>query len=105
MRYDESEIARIAKVGFETAMARSGRLCSVDKANVLETSQLWRDVVMEVSEDYPEGELSHMYVDNAAMQLVRAPGQFDGIVTGNLLGDILSDRAAVCVGSIGRLPL
>src|SRR3546814_2337637 len=77
MRYDESEIACIAKVGFETAMARSGRLCSVDKANVLETSQLWRDVVMEVSADYPEVELSHMYDGNAAMQLVRAPGQFD----------------------------
>ncbi|API57957.1 3-isopropylmalate dehydrogenase [Tardibacter chloracetimidivorans] len=104
MRYDESEIARIAKVGFETAMARSGRLCSVDKANVLETSQLWRDVVMEVSADYPEVELSHMYVDNAAMQLVRAPGQFDVIVTGNLFGDILSDQASMCVGSIGMLP-
>ena len=104
MRYDESEIARIAKVGFETAMARSGKLCSVDKANVLETSQLWRDVVMEVSADYPEVELSHMYVDNAAMQLVRAPGQFDVIVTGNLFGDILSDQASMCVGSIGMLP-
>ena len=104
MRYDESEIARIAKVGFETAMARSGKLCSVDKANVLETSQLWRDVVMEVSTDYPEVELSHMYVDNAAMQLVRAPGQFDVIVTGNLFGDILSDQASMCVGSIGMLP-
>src|SRR3546814_10810871 len=85
-------------------MARSGRLCSVDKANVLETSQLWRDVVMEVSADYPEVELSHMYVDNAAMQLVRAPGQFDVIVTGNLFGDILSDQASMCVGSIGMLP-
>src|SRR3546814_4957039 len=104
MRYDESEIARIAKVGFETAMARSGRLCSVDKANVLETSQLWRDVVMEVSADYPEVELSHMYVDNAAMQLVRAPKQFDVIVTDNMFGDILSDEASMLTGSIGMLP-
>jgi 3-isopropylmalate dehydrogenase len=104
MRYDEAEIARIAKVGFETAMARRGKLCSVDKANVLETSQLWRDVVIEVSREYPDVELSHMYVDNAAMQLVRAPGQFDVIVTGNLFGDILSDQASMCAGSIGMLP-
>lgn len=104
MRYDEAEVARIARVGFETARARRGKLCSVDKANVLETSQLWRDVVMEVAADYPDVTLSHMYVDNAAMQLVRAPGQFDVIVTGNLFGDILSDQASMCAGSIGMLP-
>lgn len=104
MRYDEAEIARIARVGFETAQARKGRLCSVDKANVLETSQLWRDVVIEISADYPDVTLTHMYVDNAAMQLVRDPGQFDVIVTGNLFGDILSDQASMCVGSIGMLP-
>lgn len=104
MRYDEGEIARIAKVGFETARARRGQLCSVDKANVLETSQLWRDVVIEVATDYPDVALSHMYVDNAAMQLVRNPGQFDVIVTGNLFGDILSDQASMCAGSIGMLP-
>ncbi|WP_026359513.1 3-isopropylmalate dehydrogenase [Sphingomonas sp. PR090111-T3T-6A] len=104
MSYDEDEVARIARVGFETAKARRGRLCSVDKANVLETSQLWRDVVIEVARDYPEIELSHMYVDNAAMQLVRNPGQFDVIVTGNLFGDILSDQASMCAGSIGMLP-
>jgi 3-isopropylmalate dehydrogenase len=104
MSYDEDEVARIAHVGFRTAQARGGRLCSVDKANVLETSQLWRDVVIEISADYPEIELSHMYVDNAAMQLVRNPGQFDVIVTGNLFGDILSDEASMCAGSIGMLP-
>ena len=104
MSYDEDEVARIARVGFETARARRGKLCSVDKANVLETSQLWRDVVIEVSADYPDVELSHMYVDNAAMQLVRNPGQFDVIVTGNLFGDILSDQASMCAGSIGMLP-
>ena len=104
MRYDEAEIARIARVGFETARARNRRLCSVDKANVLETSQLWRDVVIEVSADYPDVALEHLYVDNAAMQLVRNPGQFDVIVTGNLFGDILSDQASMCVGSIGLLP-
>ena len=103
MSYDEDEVARIARVGFETARARGGKLCSVDKANVLETSQLWRDVVIEVAADYPDIELSHMYVDNAAMQLVRHPGQFDVIVTGNLFGDILSDQASMCVGSIGLL--
>ena len=103
MSYDEDEVRRIARVGFETARVRKGRLCSVDKANVLETSQLWRDVVIEVSADYPDVELSHMYVDNAAMQLVRNPGQFDVIVTGNLFGDILSDQASMCVGSIGML--
>jgi len=104
MRYDEDEIARIARVGFETARGRRGRLCSVDKANVLETSQLWRDVVTEVAADYPDIALSHMLVDNAAMQLVRDPAQFDVIVTGNLFGDILSDQASMCVGSIGLLP-
>lgn len=104
MRYDETEIARIARVGFETARRRSGRLLSVDKANVLETSQLWRDVVNEVADDYRDVRLQHMYVDNAAMQLVRDPGQFDVIVTGNLFGDILSDQASMCVGSIGMLP-
>jgi 3-isopropylmalate dehydrogenase len=104
MSYNEDQVRKIAHVGFETAMARGKRLCSVDKANVLETSQLWRDVVIEVAADYPEVELSHMYVDNAAMQLVRNPGQFDVIVTGNLFGDILSDQASMCVGSIGMLP-
>jgi len=104
MSYNEDEVRRIARVGFETAMARRRKLCSVDKANVLETSQLWRDVVIETAADYPEVALSHMYVDNAAMQLVRNPGQFDVIVTGNLFGDILSDQASMCVGSIGMLP-
>ncbi len=104
MSYNEDEVVRIARVGFETARARRGKLCSVDKANVLETSQLWRDVVIEVAADYPDIELSHMYVDNAAMQLVRNPGQFDVIVTGNLFGDILSDQASMCAGSIGMLP-
>jgi len=104
MRYDEREIERIARVGFDTAMKRGRKLCSVDKANVLETSQLWRDVVIEVSADYPDVDLTHLYVDNAAMQLVRAPGQFDVIVTGNLFGDILSDQASMCAGSIGMLP-
>ncbi|MBB5687022.1 3-isopropylmalate dehydrogenase [Sphingobium boeckii] len=104
MSYNESEVARIAHSGFKTAQARRGKLCSVDKANVLETSQLWRDVVIEVSSAYPDVELSHMYVDNCAMQLVRNPGQFDVIVTGNLFGDILSDQASMCVGSIGMLP-
>jgi 3-isopropylmalate dehydrogenase len=90
-------------VAFTAAQGRRGRLCSVDKANVLETSQLWRDVVIEVAADYPDVTLSHMYVDNAAMQLVRNPGQFDVLVTGNLFGDILSDQASMCVGSIGLL--
>lgn len=104
MSYDEAEVRRIAHAGFQAAAKRRGRLCSVDKANVLETSQLWRDVVIEVAADYPQIALSHMYVDNAAMQLVRNPGQFDVIVTGNLFGDILSDQASMCVGSIGLLP-
>lgn len=104
MRYDEAEVARIARLGFETARKRRKRLCSIDKANVLETSQLWRTVVIEVSADYPDIELSHMYVDNAAMQLVLKPQAFDTIVTGNLFGDILSDQASACVGSIGLLP-
>ena len=104
MSYNEDEVRRIAHVGFETARARHGKLCSVDKANVLETSQLWRDVVIETAADYPDIALTHMYVDNAAMQLVRNPGQFDVIVTGNLFGDILSDQASMCAGSIGMLP-
>ncbi|WP_029894069.1 3-isopropylmalate dehydrogenase [Desulfohalovibrio reitneri] len=104
MIYTESEVRRIARVAFETAMKRGKRLCSVDKANVLEVSQLWRDVVTETAKEYPEVELSHMYVDNAAMQLVRDPSQFDVVVTSNLFGDILSDEAAVITGSIGMLP-
>lgn len=103
MSYDESEVRRIAVAGFEAAQKRRGRLCSVDKANVLETSQLWRDVVIETHADFPDVELTHMYVDNAAMQLVKNPGQFDVVVTGNLFGDILSDQASMCVGSIGLL--
>ncbi len=103
MSYCESEVRRIAHVAFRAAQGRSGRLCSVDKANVLETSQLWREVVIEVSAEYPDVALEHMYVDNAAMQLVKSPGQFDVVVTGNLFGDILSDQASMCVGSIGLL--
>lgn len=103
MSYNEEQVRKIAHSGFQAARARRGKLCSVDKANVLETSQLWRDVVIEVSADYPDVALSHMYVDNAAMQLVRNPGQFDVIVTGNMFGDILSDQASMCVGSIGML--
>jgi len=104
MVYDEDEVRRIARLAFEAAMKRNKRLCSVDKANVLEVSRLWRSVVEEVAKEFPEVELSHMYVDNAAMQLVRDPNQFDVIVTGNLFGDILSDEAAVITGSIGMLP-
>ncbi|MGD1704149.1 3-isopropylmalate dehydrogenase [Dapis sp. BLCC M229] len=104
MAYSESEVDRIAKVGFETAQKRGGKLCSVDKANVLEVSQLWRDRVTLLAPEYPDVELSHLYVDNAAMQLVRWPRQFDTIVTGNLFGDILSDAAAMLTGSIGMLP-
>ncbi|MXO74245.1 3-isopropylmalate dehydrogenase [Altererythrobacter aerius] len=103
MRYDDDEVRRIAHVAFRAAQDRKGRLCSVDKANVLETSQLWRDVVTEVGAEYPEVALEHMYVDNAAMQLVREPGRFDVLLTGNLFGDILSDQASMCVGSIGLL--
>lgn len=102
--YSESEIRRIAKVGFDMARLRNQKLCSVDKANVLESSRLWREVVEEVAKDYPDVELSHMYVDNAAMQLVRAPKQFDVVVTDNLFGDILSDEASMLTGSIGMLP-
>ncbi len=102
--YDETEIGRIARLAFQFAQKRNGRLCSVDKANVLEVTMLWRDVVTEVSAEFPEIELSHMYVDNAAMQLVREPKQFDVVLTGNLFGDILSDTAAMLTGSIGMLP-
>jgi len=104
MRYSAGEIRRIAHVGFETARARGKKLCSVDKANVLDTSILWREVVTGMAKEYPDVALSHMYVDNAAMQLVRNPKQFDVIVTGNLFGDILSDEASMLVGSIGMLP-
>ena len=104
MVYTESEIERIGRVAFEAAKKRGGKLCSVDKANVLEVSQLWRDRIIKLSQEYPDIELSHLYVDNAAMQLVRAPKQFDTIVTGNLFGDILSDAAAMLTGSIGMLP-
>jgi len=104
MAYSDYEIDRIAKVGFDLATQRGGRLCSVDKANVLDVSQLWRDRVEAIHADYPSVELSHMYVDNAAMQLVRAPKQFDVLLTSNLFGDILSDEAAMLTGSIGMLP-
>ena len=104
MHYARSEIERIARVGFETAMKRNKKLCSVDKANVLDTSILWREVVTEMGKTYPEVQLSHMYVDNAAMQLIRAPKQFDVLVTGNIFGDILSDEASMLAGSIGMLP-
>ncbi len=104
MRYRESEIRRIARVAFEAARRRGKRLCSVDKANVLETTELWKQVVAEVGKEFPDVQLDHMYVDNCAMQLVRAPKQFDVIVTGNLFGDILSDEASMLTGSIGMLP-
>ncbi|MDD3237588.1 MAG: 3-isopropylmalate dehydrogenase [Candidatus Gastranaerophilales bacterium] len=104
MIYKESEVRRIAKIAFETAMKRNKKLCSVDKANVLDVSRLWREIVLEVAKDYPEVELSHMYVDNAAMQLIRDPKQFDVIVTGNIFGDILSDEASMLSGSLGLLP-
>lgn len=104
MVYTEEEIRRIAWVGFETARKRRHKVCSVEKSNVLETSRLWREVVMEVHRDYADVELSHMYVDNAAMQLVRDPSQFDVILTGNIFGDILSDEASVITGSLGMLP-
>lgn len=102
--YKESEIERIGRMAFDAAMKRGKKLCSVDKANVLEVSELWREKIEEIGKDYPEVELSHMYVDNAAMQLVRAPKQFDVMVTTNLFGDILSDTAAMLTGSIGMLP-
>ncbi|SUA36139.1 3-isopropylmalate dehydrogenase [Neisseria sp. Dent CA1/247] len=104
MKYSESEIRRIAKVSFEAAQKRNKKLCSVDKANVLETTELWKEIFTETAKDYPDVELSHMYVDNAAMQLVRAPKQFDVIATGNIFGDILSDQASMLTGSIGMLP-
>lgn len=104
MVYSESEIRRIGHVAFQAAQKRNKRLCSVDKMNVLECTQLWRDVMIEVSKDYPDVELSHMLVDNAAMQLVKAPKQFDVMVTGNMFGDILSDEASMLTGSIGMLP-
>lgn len=103
-RYSESEIERIGRIAFDAAMARDKRLCSVDKANVLEVTVLWREMMERLGREYPEVELSHMYVDNAAMQLVRQPKQFDVMVTGNLFGDILSDAAAMLTGSIGMLP-
>lgn len=104
MKYSESEIRRIAHVSFQAAQKRNKKLCSVDKANVLETTELWKEIFTEVSKDYPDVQLSHMYVDNAAMQLVRAPKQFDVIATGNIFGDILSDQASMLTGSIGMLP-
>ncbi|MBU6488525.1 MAG: 3-isopropylmalate dehydrogenase [Burkholderiales bacterium] len=104
MRYSEPEVRRIAHVAFQAAQKRAKRLTSVDKANVLETSQLWKDVMIDVAKEYPDVDLSHMYVDNAAMQLVKAPKSFDVIVTGNMFGDILSDEAAMLTGSIGMLP-
>jgi 3-isopropylmalate dehydrogenase len=104
MHYSESEIRRVAQAGFQIAMKRNNKLCSVDKANVLDTSMLWREIVTDVAQQYPAVELSHMYVDNAAMQLVRAPKQFDVILTGNIFGDILSDEASMLTGSIGMLP-
>jgi 3-isopropylmalate dehydrogenase len=104
MLYTESEIRRVAHVGFQIALKRNKKICSVDKANVLDTSMFWREIVTKVAKEYPEIELSHLYVDNAAMQLVRAPKQFDVILTGNIFGDILSDEASMLTGSIGMLP-
>src|SRR3954466_1115716 len=104
MRYTEAQIRRILHVGFKTARARGKRLCSIDKMNVLETTQLWRDIAGEIAPEYPDVQLSHMLVDNCAMQLVRNPRQFDVIVTGNMFGDILSDEASMLTGSIGMLP-
>ena len=104
MIYFEKEVERIAHVAFQTAMKRNKKVCSVDKANVLDASRLWREIVTTVSTNYPEVELSHMYVDNAAMQLIRNPKQFDVVVTGNIFGDILSDEASMLTGSLGMLP-
>jgi 3-isopropylmalate dehydrogenase len=104
MVYTREEVQRIARVAFEIAMKRDKRVCSVDKANVLEVSQFWRETVMEIAKAYPEVELTHMYVDNAAMQLIRNPKQFDVVLTGNIFGDILSDAASMLSGSIGLLP-
>jgi len=104
MRYSRPEVERIARVAFEAARKRSKRVTSVDKANVLETFQFWKDIVTEIGKEYPDVELDHMYVDNAAMQLVKAPKKFDVVVTGNMFGDILSDEAAMLTGSIGMLP-
>lgn len=104
MNYSDYEVERIARIAFETAKVRSKKVTSVDKSNVLATSKLWRNIVIKVARDYPDIELNHMYVDNAAMQLVRNPGQFDVILTGNLFGDILSDEASMITGSIGMLP-
>lgn len=104
MKYSESEIRRIAKVAFEAAQKRGKKLCSVDKANVLETTEFWKQIFTEIAAQYPDVELTHMYVDNAAMQLVKAPKQFDVIATGNIFGDILSDQASMLTGSIGMLP-
>ena len=104
MRYSEPEVERIAHIAFQAAQKREKRLCSVDKSNVLETFQLWKDVMIRIGKEYPDVELTHMYVDNAAMQLVKAPKAFDVVVTGNMFGDILSDEAAMLTGSIGMLP-
>ena len=104
MRYSESEIVRIAHIAFKSAQLRKKKLCSVDKANVLETTELWREIFTEIAKNYPDVTLTHMYVDNAAMQLVRDPKQFDVIATGNIFGDILSDQASMLTGSIGMLP-
>lgn len=104
MRYSESEIKSIAHVAFQIAMKRSKKLCSVDKANVLETTELWHQIMIDISKEYPEVQLTHMYVDNAAMQLIKNPKQFDVLVTGNIFGDILSDEASMLTGSIGMLP-
>jgi len=104
MHYSESEVRRVAHVGYQIALKRGKKLCSVDKANVLDTSMFWREIVSEVAKEYPQVATSHMYVDNAAMQLVRAPKQFDVILTGNIFGDILSDEASMLTGSIGMLP-
>lgn len=104
MRYSESEIRRIGHIAFQAALKRNQKLCSVDKANVLETTELWKEIMTDLAKEYPQVQLSHMYVDNAAMQLVKNPKQFDVVVTGNIFGDILSDQAAMLTGSIGMLP-